>query len=154
MVPRRVALSSAGALAVLSMGFTPAVAAPPTPGGCSFSHGTTTCVTTQSAVQTYESVEGEDGKRVSAGDVTVWGRACLAYEPTTWYYGAFRDSALEVTTTTTTTTSYHGRMARHDKKISSDTVVSEPAYRVTTGTLYCYTKRVLGPIEFEAPYPS
>ena len=153
MALRRVVLGCAGALAAVSLGVAPAVAAPPTPDGCRFSQGTTTCVTTESSVQTFTTVDGEDG-RVSAGNVTVWGRACLAYEPTTYLYGAFGGSALEVTTTTTTTTSYHGRMARHDKKISSDTVVSGPTYRVTAGTLYCYTRRVLGPVLFDAPYPS
>lgn len=104
-------------------------------------------------MQSYVTVTGEDGK-VSAGNITVWGRACLAYEPTTWLYGAFPGSAPEMTTTTTTTSRCHGRGARPVLRYASETVVSDPTYRVTAGTVYCYTRRVLGPVLFEAPYPS
>lgn len=153
MVPRRVVLGGAAALAALTWGAAPAVAAAPTPSDCSFSKGTTTCVTSTSAVTTYDAPNGVDGARTSAGP-TVWGDACLSFEPTTWYYGAFDGTTIETEVTTTTTTTYRGRTAHHDKKISSSTVVSPPAYRVNAGSIYCYTTRVLGPIRFDAPYPS
>lgn len=153
MVPRRVVLGGAAALAALTWGAAPAVAAAPTPSGCSFSQGTTTCVTAASAVTTYDAPSGVDGTRVPAGP-TVGGDACLFFEPTTWFYGAFDGASIEKVVTTTTTTTYRGRTAHHDKQISFTTVVSPPAYRVSAGSIYCYTTRVLGPITFDAPYPS
>ena len=152
MVPRRVVLGGAAALAALTWGAAPAVAAP-TPSGCSFSKGTTTCVTSTSAVTTYDAPNGVDGRRVSAGP-TVWGDACLSFEPTTWYYGAFDGTTVETEVTITSTTTYRGRTAHHDKKISSTTVVSPPALRVSAGAIYSYTTRSLGPFVFDAPYPS
>ncbi len=104
--------------------------------------------------KTSTSVDGEDGQKVDKGDETVYGRACIAYDPQTWYYGTFPHTSIEVTETTTTTTTYQGRVARHDKKVTSHTVVTESDFRVTAGTLYCYTRRVRGPIQFDAPYPS
>jgi hypothetical protein len=83
----------------------------------------------------------------------VWGDACLAFVPTTWYYGAIEGAAIQVTVTTTTTTTYRGRVARHDKKISSSTVVAPPAYRVTEGAIYCYPTSG-NPMRFDAPYPA
>ena len=120
MVPRRVVLGGAAALAALTWGAAPAVAAAPTPSGCSFSQGTTTCVTTESAVTTYDAPHGVDGTRISTGP-TVWGDACLSFEPTTWYYGAFDGTTVETEVTTTSTTTYRGRTAHHDKKTSSTT---------------------------------
>jgi len=149
---RRVALGGAATLAALTWGVAPAVAAPSTEDGCSFAQGTTTCVTTESDVHTVDAPDGVDGTRISAGP-TVWGDACLAFVPTTWYYGAIEGAAIQVTVTTTTTTTYRGRVARHDKKISSSTVVAPPAYRVTEGAIYCYPTSG-NPMRFDAPYPA
>ncbi len=151
MLPRRVLLGGAGTLAALTLGVAPAVAAPINPEGCSFHRGTTTCVTTQSATLTFESGDGVSGRRVSEGGVTAWGDACLAFQPATWYYGAYGDTTLEVTTTTTTTTTYRGR-ARHDRKIASTSTVSS-AYDLTEGAIFCYTTNSPNPVIIDAPYP-
>ena len=153
MVLRRVVIGSATALAALAVGSAAVVAAPPIPSGCSFSQGTTTCVASESAVTTHDAPDGVDGTRVSAGP-TVGGDACLSFEPTAWYYGAYMGSAIEITVRTTTTTTYRGRAAHRDKKISSTTVESPASYRVTEGGIYCYVTRSPAPFVFSAPYPS
>ena len=102
---------------------------------------------------TYDAPHGVDGTRISTGP-TVWGDACLSFEPTTSYYGAFDGTTVETEVTITSTTTFRGRTAHHDKKISSTTVVSPPALRVSAGAIYSYTTRSLGPFVFDAPYPS
>lgn len=151
MNARRTAVAGAATLVALAFGVVPAVAAPSAHDGCSFSRGTTTCVTTESDVQTFSAPDGVDGTRVSAGP-TVWGSACLAFAPGTYYYGAFDGAAIQVTVTTTTTTTYRGRTARHEKKTSSSTVVAPATYRVTEGSIYCYVSGK-APQTFDAPYP-
>jgi hypothetical protein len=152
VVHRRIALGSAATLVALACGVAPASAAPSGGDGCSFAKGVTTCVTATSEVTTVSAPDGVDGTRVSAGR-TVWGNACLEFVPSTWYYGAFNGTSIQETVTTTTTTTYRGRTARHDKKISTDTVVGPPTHRVTEGEIFCYGAR-LNPYRFEAPYPS
>ncbi len=151
MNARRAVVVGAATLAALSCGVAPAVAAPPADDGCSFFHGTTTCITTTSDVQTFSAPDGVDGTKVSAGP-TAWGSACLAFAPGTWYYGAFDGAAIQETVTTTTTTTYRGRTGRH-KKTTTSTVVAPATYRVTEGTIYCYVKGQ-APQTFDAPYPS
>ena len=153
MTRTRALWAGAAALALLAVGVAPASAAPPSNEGCTFSRGTTTCVTTSTSTTTYAAPEGVDGKRTSDGR-TVWGDTCLAFHPTTWYYGAGLDTTLEVSATTTTTTTYQGRVARHDKKTSSTTTTSDPSYRITSGEVYCYTTAGTGLYRLFAPYPS
>lgn len=149
MNARRAVVVGAVAVAVLACGVAPAVAAPSQSDGCSFARGTTTCVTTESQVLTYTAPEGVDITKIAVP--SAWGSACLAFVPITTLYGAFDGTVLQETLTTTTTSTYRGREARHDKKISSSTA-SAATYRVTHGSIYCYSQGK--PIVFDAPYPS
>ncbi|MEP6630662.1 MAG: hypothetical protein ABJA89_09330 [Lapillicoccus sp.] len=149
MIARRAAVVGAATLVGLACSIAPAVAAPSTGDGCSFARGTTTCVTTESHVQTYSAPAGVDITKITVP--SAWGSACLAFVPTTTLYGAFDGAVLQETVMTTTTSTYRGREARHDKKISSSTD-SATTYRVTHGSIYCYSQGK--PIVFDAPYPS
>jgi hypothetical protein len=153
MTRTRALWGGAGALALLAVGVAPASAAPLNNDGCTFSRGTTTCVTSSTATTTYDAPDGVEGTRTRDGE-TVWGDTCLAFHPTTWYYGAFPDTSVEVSVTTTTTVTYEGRVARHDKKRSSVTTVAPPSYRITSGEVYCYTNEGARLYRLSAPYPS
>ncbi|RBY96251.1 hypothetical protein DQ237_10340 [Blastococcus sp. TF02-8] len=134
MSSHRLLVVCSSAIAVLLGAAVPAVAGSPSPAGCTFAKGQTTCVTT-----TYASRLSEPVTATGPADGSLPAQWCLLnFGPEYVYYGTSQ-AVFSVIVTTTTTTVRRGGTGGNGPVLSrtSTEAVGEPSH--VSGLLDCST---------------